>query len=131
MGFTGVPGLNVEMPDDQHSPLDFFNLFIKDDDFQTMADETNRYAEQYLQRNEGNLKPSSRFRNWVKTTLDEMKVFIAMTIAMGLVVQLDISEYWTISEVNTTPFFPSLMPRDRFWLLMCFFHLADNSAQVR
>ncbi|XP_062603459.1 uncharacterized protein LOC134272828 [Saccostrea cucullata] len=57
----------------------------------------------------------------------EMKRFIAM----GFVVQLDISEYWTTSVVNSTPFSPSVMPRDRFWLLMCFFHLANNNGQLR
>lgn len=60
-----------------------------------------------------------------------MKVFIAMTIATELVEHLDIFEYWTTSEVNSTPFFPSMMPRDRFWLLMCFFHLADDNQQVQ
>lgn len=60
-----------------------------------------------------------------------MKVFIAMTIATELVEHLDIFEYWTTSEVNSTPFFPSMMPRDRFWLLMWFFHLADNNQQVQ
>lgn len=61
----------------------------------------------------------------------EMKVFIAMTIATELVEHLDIFEYWTTSEVNSTPFFSSMMPRDRFWLLMWFFHLADNNQQVQ
>lgn len=49
-----------------------------------------------------------------------------MTIAMRLVVQLDISEYWTTSKVISTPFFPLVSPRNRFWLLLCLFHLADN-----
>jgi hypothetical protein len=75
---------------------------MTDDHFQTMADETNRYADDYLQRNAGNLKWTSHFRNWVDTTMAEMKVFLGLIIAMGLEVQLEVSEYWTTSEV----FFP-------------------------
>lgn len=131
LGFTGVPGLRSHLPEDQRSPLDFVGLFINEDDFQTMANETNWYADQFLQENGNNLKQTSRFRNWVATTMEEMKVFFRLIIAMGLVVQLEVSEYWTTSELNSTPFFPSVMPRDRFWLLMSFFHLADNTLQVR
>lgn len=50
-----------------------------------MADKTNRYAYSFPQRNERNLKPSSQFGNWVKTTMAEMKVFVAMTVALQMV----------------------------------------------
>lgn len=43
--------LNLNLQEDQRSPLDYFNLFIKDEDNQTIADETNHYADQFLQRN--------------------------------------------------------------------------------
>lgn len=40
IGFTGVPGHNHKW-----SLLYYLSLFIKDEDYQTMADETNRYAD--------------------------------------------------------------------------------------
>ena len=130
--FTGVPGMinDIDLPDSP-TALDFWSLFITDTDFDTIARETNRYAAEYLQTNAANIKANSRFNKWVDTTASEMKIFIGMTIAMGLVVLLDISEYWTTSDVNQTPFFKSIMSRDRFWLLMSFFHLADNSQMIR
>jgi hypothetical protein len=39
---------------------DYFNIFIKDDDFEEIATETNRYAEQYFENNQ-NLGTFSRF----------------------------------------------------------------------
>ena len=96
MPFTGKPGLDpkIRLPEIP-TPLDFFSLFLTDDDFLTVANETYRYAKQYLEKN--TLKSHSRFHKWTETTPEEMKVFLAMTIAMGLVVQLDLSEYWTTS----------------------------------
>ena len=128
--FTGRPGIDpkVRLPEIP-TPLDFFQLFVRDEDILTMCKETNRYASQFLA--EAALKPHSRFAKWVDCTPEEIKVFLAMTIAMGLVVQLDLSEYWTTSEVNETPFFKTLMSRDRFWLLMSFFHLANNEDMVK
>ena len=130
--FTGVPGFTdvIELPENP-SVLDFWSLYVTDRDFETMAIETNRYASEYLENNAANIKPYSRFKKWVDTTVSEMKVFIAMVIGMGLVVQLDISEYWTTDEVNETPFFKSALSRDRFWLIMSFFHLADNAQMIR
>lgn len=125
--FTGRPGVNKNVPDDPN-PVDFLNLFINENDYRDMANETNLYARQYLEKT--TLKPSSRFKHWTETNWKEMVVFFAMTIAMGLIIQLDVSEYWTTSDVNRTPFFPMCMSRDRFWLLMSFFHLADNTKLI-
>ena len=49
---------------------------------------------------------------------------------MGLVVQLDLSEYWTTCDITSTPFFPKYMSRDRFWLITSFFHLVNNDDHV-
>ena len=106
LGFTAQPGLDDGVPiDATASPLEIFNHFITEDDFQTMADEINRYAHEFFEEKAHTLKPNSRFHKWVETTLSEMKVFIAMIVAMGLVVQLDLSEYWTTCDFTSTPFF--------------------------
>lgn len=55
-----------------------------------------------------------------------MKAFIAMVIAMGVVKQQDIQDYWSTNEVIRTPFFGQVMARNRFLVIMAFFHLADN-----
>ena len=62
--------------------------------------------------------------------MSEMKKFFALVIAMGLLTQMDVSEYWTVSPVTATPFFPSVMSRDRFLLLLTFIHLNDNQDYI-
>lgn len=111
------------------APIDYFRLFLGRADFERIAEETNRYADQELGKM--TLKPHSRFRRWAATTWEEMVVFFAMILAMGLTVQQCFSEYWCIDEVTETPFFRKLMSRDRAYLLMSFFHLADNTKYVK
>lgn len=76
------------------------------------------------------LKEKSRFHKWKDTTTLEIKKVLALIIAMGLVSHIDVSEYWTINPVTATPFFPSVMSRDRFLLILAFFHLKDNRYYV-
>ena len=59
-----------------------------------------------------------------------MKKFFALVIAMGLLTQMDVSEYWTVNPVTATPFFPSVMSRDRFLLLLTFINLNDNKEYI-
>ena len=61
--FRATPGLRLgtDLGDGQF--LDYFKLFFKDQDFETMAEETNRYAKQYPDANRGNLKKKSRFKS--------------------------------------------------------------------
>ncbi|CAH1242242.1 STAT5B [Branchiostoma lanceolatum] len=55
-----------------------------------------------------------------------MKAFLALPIAMGIINQQDIQDYWSLDELHETPFFRSVMPRDRFLLIFKFLHLSDN-----
>ena len=61
--FHARPGLVEELPADPQ-PHNFFKLFFKKTDFETMATETNRLADAYLATNQERLKPTSRFRKW-------------------------------------------------------------------
>ena len=122
--FKAEVGLRMYAIDENAEPIDFMRLFLHEDYYRTMAVETNRYAKQILKNKV--IKQHSRFNSWTETTPGEMRMFIAMIYAMGLVIKRDISEYWSVNCVTATPFFPSCMPRDQFWLLMSFFHLSDN-----
>ena len=121
--FRTTPGLTLGTDLGDREFLDYFKPFFKDQDFEMMAEETNRYAKQYLDANRGNLKEKSRFKAWVcrrdnnedqdggdhntETTVSEMKVFVAMILAMGLTNQQVFSEYWIVDEVTETPFMAS------------------------
>ena len=69
--FSTVPGRRVPLPETT-TVSDYFNIFIKDDDFEEIATETNRYAEQYFENNQ-NLGTFSRFRKIYGKTLVHQK----------------------------------------------------------
>lgn len=49
------PGNSVQLPN-HPSALDFFSLFVTEDDFEVMANEINRYARQYLDEKAATIK---------------------------------------------------------------------------
>ena len=100
--FTADRGLNVELPDNP-SFSDYFHLLFPENLFDEIASQTNKYARETiasLQRRD-RLPQHSRFRNWPEdgVTSGEMKAFLAVKIAMGLVNQENIQDYWSTDEV--------------------------------
>ena len=105
-------------------PIDFFSLFVTDEDFEEMAKQTNLYAKQKI--GPGPLSRRSRFRKWKPTTADEMKNFLAILIGQGCSKQVDVKTYWSTNYVTRIAFYPETMSRDRFENILSMFHLADN-----
>ena len=54
----------------------------------------------------------SRFRKWQNTCASEIKCYIALILAMGIISQSDINEYWRTDPVTSTPFFAATMSRE-------------------
>ena len=78
------------------------------------------------------LKPNSRFIS-VETkafTCDEINAFFALIIVMGLAYQQDVQDYWSLYPVTSIPFFGTVMPSDRFLLILKFLHFCDNEGYV-
>lgn len=61
--------------------------------------------------------------------IEELQAFIGMNTAMGMLRLPQIRDYWATDEVLSTPWFPSIMSRDRFFQIMRFLHLVDSSQQ--
>ncbi|XP_022802105.1 piggyBac transposable element-derived protein 4-like [Stylophora pistillata] len=106
LDFTADRGLNVELPNNP-SFSDYFHLLFPENLFNEIASQTNKYATETiasLQRR-GRLPQHSRFRNWPEdgVTAGEIKAFLAMIIAMGLVNQENIQDYWSIDEEGYDP----------------------------
>ncbi|KAF9791416.1 hypothetical protein SFRURICE_003208, partial [Spodoptera frugiperda] len=96
---------------------------------ESIAAETNRYAEQMMRRmaDEGSLSLRSRILFWKETNADELYVFFAIILAMGIVVKGHIEEYWsTAKDIFSTPSFSTTMAYSRFLLLNRCLHFMDN-----
>jgi hypothetical protein len=69
----------------------------------------------------------SHFRDWFDTSMDEIKAFVALQIAMGLVKKNSLEDYWETWWLGHTSF-SEVMSRNRYELLSSFIHFTDNSA---
>jgi hypothetical protein len=121
--YQEVPGPK-HMPPADSPPIRYFNLFFTTLLFQSIVRETNRYAEQCLQRSE--FKEHSRVKKWLPTCIPEMKGFIACILNMGLIRKPTIFSYWSTNPTTATLWFRQMFARDRFQLLLRFFHLVNN-----
>ena len=124
--FTGNSGLQIKMEDT--TPLDYFKLMITDDMVASMVTETNRYAAQILQNKK--LSRCSRFLKWVDVSIPEMYVFLGLIISMGLIVIDYLEDYWSTDPMYKLPFYTAVMKKERFCLILSFFHLCNNDQMV-
>ncbi|XP_071489198.1 piggyBac transposable element-derived protein 4-like [Diadema antillarum] len=111
-------------------PVDFFTKFYPTSIFAHIADETNKYAQQFFDC-PAPLPEASRFGVWLDTDEEEIRAFTALQIAMGLVSKPSVPQYWeTNSDILVTPGFADVISRNRFQLLNTFLHFNDNEKLV-
>ena len=120
--FQEEVGINVDS-ENLRSCLDFFLLFFTDEVWQLLVEQTNLYAEQKRGPEEGSV--------WYPVTKDEMKAWVSLYLNMGLVTKPNLSSYWSTDPALNSPFFPSIMSRDRFLQILRYLHFADNTQAPR
>lgn len=125
--FTGRSGLQQSIPTDI-SCLDAFLLFVDKDVIELIVSETNKYAEEYV--NKGAVTRFSRKKNWIPTTDFEMKKFLGLLLWMGLVKVGCLKDYWSKDSLYNFSIPGKLMSRNRFQLLLSFMHFSDNNSIV-
>ncbi|XP_071136368.1 piggyBac transposable element-derived protein 4-like [Mytilus edulis] len=113
------------------SPVDYFDKFLKtedDDLIDRIVDETNRYANQ-CQTTE-NPTRHARSNEWSPVSYAEMRAFIGLVLAMGIVKKTSIESYWEASGISETPNFRDVMSRNRFQAILRYLHCSDNTTAV-
>ena len=119
--FTGNPGITVNIPEGA-DPIYFFKLFFPDEFLTILKENTDLYAE----RNIAKKQPRDRFHQWKPTTENELKIFLALVISMGLPRKSNVEDYWSTEPAISTPLFSKYMAKDKFLLLLCHLHIIDN-----
>lgn len=98
------------------NPLAVFELFFTVAVIDNILQQTKRYAIQ-----QGAVE--------FELCREELLAFLAMNIAMGMVRLPSIRDYWCKCDIMQTPWFPTIMSRDRFFEIMRYLHLVDSSKQ--
>ncbi|GFT19896.1 piggyBac transposable element-derived protein 4 [Trichonephila clavipes] len=121
--FTGNPGIKVCIGD-SGDPFEYFNLFLDDEMFSFIVEETNRYAESFFENAE--LTSGSRALKWKNTNKEYMKRFITLLLLQGVVQKPVEQWFWSKRPILSTPFFGKVMGEVRYGILMKFLHFANN-----
>ena len=85
--------------------------------------ETNRFAAQYHAKTV--LAPKARAQRWKDLTPGDMKAFLALLLLQGIVKMPTYESYWMTEFFIEVPGLHSIMPRDKFQLILQFLHLND------
>lgn len=125
--FLEQPGPKHCPPPDA-KPISYFNLFFTTAILELISKETNRFAQQYLTQNLMNLSLRNKFRSWKSTSIAEIRAFLIVMLAMGLVKKPTIKSYWTTTLSQFTPWFGRMFSRNRFESIYTFMHLVNNES---
>ena len=120
--FTAISGIKVPLNEDS-TELQIFQQFVADDILNAITRETNMYYIHYS-------KPTSSMRpntSFYDTTSEELKVFLATSIMMGVVRKPDLHLCWSKNGMLETPFFRKTIPRDRYVNIMSNVHFNSNT----
>jgi hypothetical protein len=98
----------------------FFNSELVD----TIVEETNIYAEQFLRGRK--LSSRSTARAWKPMTEGEIYVVLGLFLLMGIIQKPTLRSYFTTKRVISTPGFGDIITRDRLELICKFLHFANN-----
>lgn len=104
-------------------PFEYFCLLVPDVFWNTIAAETNRYAEQ-KQENKTD-------KDWHVTTPNEMKLFIFINFMFGIHRLPEVQMYWSTDPLLRVPAVADVMSRNRFNKLNQYFHLNNNHDAVQ
>jgi hypothetical protein len=68
-----------------NSVTETFKLFFGQAIMEKIAEETNRYAKNFINSKKGQIKRHSRLHTWEEVDVDELYVFFALQMLMGIV----------------------------------------------
>ncbi|KAI4483420.1 hypothetical protein M0802_013413 [Mischocyttarus mexicanus] len=88
------------MPPNISQLIEYFNLFFTPEFLKMLKTETNRYARQFLEH--PRVLKSSRVLVWKKTTIPELRAFIAVLLEMGITRRLTLFSYWSRNYIIDT-----------------------------
>ena len=91
--FNEESGMNTDVPENA-SPVYFFELLLTEQFIQDLVTKTNEYAEKTINASRP-LRRRSNLADWKDVTVDEMRKFIGIVFAMGLVSLPSYKKYWS------------------------------------
>ena len=126
--FSGTPGIKVQT-EDIDSPLSVLKIFITKETVSDTVKYTNSYAEIMINhpKIQERMKQSARslFHLWEPVTEDDIWVYFALLVLMGIVSKPTYAMYWCKDHIFSTPIFSRIMRRGNFERIRKMLHFTD------
>lgn len=120
--FSNPTGLRIPIPVN-NEPLEYFNMVIDDIFLESVARETNQYAEQVFLSE--STTENSRICQWKPLNLIELKTFLGLLFHTGVVKMPTFQHYWRTDKLFRTCF-GEYMSRDRFLIILRCLHFSKE-----
>ena len=122
-----------------YTPGAVFDEFFEGNMWTILSENTNKYVHAILREakdkgdkdpiellSEGaDQNPCARLNKWEDTSPDEMKVFVAHLIVMGILKKNFLKQYWSRDSILNMPFFGHYMSRYHFQNILWNLHVSD------
>ena len=118
--FTAKPTVTHTLPPTATS-LDFFYMFVPDDFFKLLSDQTNIYA---TQRQEA---AGTDDRYWTKMTPDDIRIFLYVKYMFCIHYLPEVDMYRSLDPLLKVPAVADVMGKSRYQKINQYFHMQDNS----
>ena len=119
--------------------VQFLMSFFEDRMWTILNENTNKYVHTKLKQAKDNgekdpielldegvdQNPCARLNNWEDTSPDEMKVFVAHHIVMGILKKNSLEQYWSRDSILNSLFFGHFMSRNCFQNILWNLHVSD------
>ena len=116
-----------------------FDEFFEDRMWTILSENTNKYVCAKLRqaKDNGDKDPiellsegvdqnsCAQLNNWEDTSPDEMKVFVAHLIVMGILKKNSLEQYWSRDSILNMPYFGHYMSRNHFQNILWNLHIID------
>ncbi|XP_025421144.1 piggyBac transposable element-derived protein 4-like [Sipha flava] len=104
-------------------------MLFTNDLIELIVQETNLYAVEIFLASSGSV--STRISQWKDTTVEEIKIFLALRFHTGKIRTNRLEDYWKKSELFDLKFFRSHMSRNRFMLILRALHFSHFKSSNR
>nr|XP_032821145.1 uncharacterized protein LOC116948512 isoform X2 [Petromyzon marinus] len=122
--FSQSSGPQHSLPLDA-TPLDYFLLLWPESLFETITEETNRYAEQRM------AAAKKKDPYWVPTAVNEIKAFFALAIMMGIKNLPRLYCYWAGNVALRCDWISGTMSHSRYVKINQYLHVRNNKSVPR
>jgi hypothetical protein len=115
---------HMPLPDSPPIAYSYFHLFFTGLILTHMVTESNRSVQQVISSRASNVPTT--LKNCTRTTMYEVKGFLACILNTGIIKKPTIAPYWSTLCSQATPWFGKMSTKHCFSYLLHFFHLVNN-----